>query len=115
MTYEIEKTIIENGKNNYYTYDVTNQLEKFIPYLKTAASTIVKIVQMQDSYSYNGNLTSYLLKVGYGLKFHYPIMRMNNMKTIYDFGPSVTMLLIPNEDTLTKIYTLILTEKGTTI
>ncbi len=103
MSAKINSRMIKPGPDVFYTKAFKDVLEAHMGFLRNHQNTRNLPINDHDKVVYNGDLGGYLNSVKTPLHLHWVIMRMNNMYSMYDFGPHIQTLLIPEESTVDKI------------
>lgn len=99
----IHSRMLKVGSEVYYTKAFKDVLEAHMGYLRTHQNTRNLPINDHDKMVYRGDLGGYLNSVKTPLYLHWVIMRMNNMYSMYEFGPDTQTLLIPEESTIDKL------------
>ncbi len=99
----IDDKMINFGADVFYTKPFRDMIEAHIQYLNTHANTIKIMVDEHSAVVYKGDLFGYLNKVKIPAYLHWIVLRMNNMYSNFDFNPSITELLIPDNKVVDKL------------
>ncbi|MFM7009180.1 MAG: hypothetical protein ACKO0Z_07610 [Betaproteobacteria bacterium] len=105
------------SKSAYFTREFLREVDTFIEWLKNRPGTQSNVILVDNPTAviYNGDLSSFLFKLGQPLAYHYPIMRVSGFMTGMEFGPGNCILYIPSESDILAVYTMINTKQGETI
>ena len=100
---DIYKLSIGSGENIFYSKGFMDVLESHMNYFRTSSNSNVVQVDPKKTSIYNGDLFGYLNEIGISQKYHWVIMRINNMFCNSDFGSNVLSLTVPDQNEIEQI------------
>ena len=81
-------------------------IESHLAYLKKLAATTVRTIAPLDAAVYKGDFYGLLYYLGVEKKYHYPIMRINDLNNSSDYDGINTQILFPPEDVVSSFVTI---------
>lgn len=107
---KIDEKMQDPGADVYYSKEFRDTLEAHMAWLRVQDGGQIDDVEPQKADVYDGDLFGYLIFLKINPRYHWVVMRANNMFSPTEFGPGVTSLLIPK---LSLIETLRQAQKST--
>ena len=100
---QIDRDMIQDGSIDFYNQSFRDTLEAHIPYFRGSVKAHTIQIAPNDTIVYNQDLFGYLNKLQVLPCYQWLIMRINNMFSPYDFGPSFSSLVIPDSNDVESI------------
>lgn len=110
---DILNILQRSGSNLYYEQQFRILLEDHMTYLKNLSTTRKLEIDIQNAYKYQGDLSGLLSVYLIRPEFHYIVMRMNDFTSPQEYTPDVRILLIPDEQEISRIRSSYKTKNST--
>jgi len=81
-------------------------IETIIPFLLTTGNTDTLVINPSDGNINAFDLSGFLLDRNIGMKYHYIIMRMNDLTSVHDLDEEIRTLVIPDFNVLEELIQL---------
>lgn len=102
---QIDKLMIADGTQIYYSDTFRRVLEDHLTYLQTHPSTRQIAIDPEQAYRFEGDLWGLMSHYNVPMHLHYLVMRMNGLSSPQDSSVGITFLLVPNPNVVNQIRT----------
>jgi hypothetical protein len=109
MTFSINSLMIDDVAPIYYTPKFFNMLETHMVLLRQSIRTYTIDIVPADRVKYDGDLYGLLLEYGIPLKYHYIVMRLNELNSPQGYNPDIESLLAPDPTTIESLRNVLAT------
>jgi len=100
---DIYSLTIPSGDDIFYTKSFMDTLESHVGYFRTSRKTTTIQVDPKKAIIYNGDFFGYLNEFKIDQKYHWIIMRVNDLYSTFEFNIDKTELVIPDRDEIEQI------------
>lgn len=100
---DIYKLTISEGNDIYYSKNFMDTLESHLSYFRSSRQSNVIQVDTKKAHIYEGDLFGYLNDIGIEQKYHWLIMRINDLYCSSEFDQNKYVLIIPSYDEIEQI------------
>lgn len=107
MALTLASALPKSGARHYYSADWQLMIETHLPFLVARTDHSIQIVENAKAYKFDGDFFGLLTDLQIPLPMHWVVMRINGLRSSFDYSYEKTTLLIPNYqviDQLTERY-----------
>ena len=100
------KTIDPTGESIYFTDKFRQMLEDHLLILRNMSTASVRQMTDEDMnqiYRYTGDFYGFLTELGYSVKYHWTIVRMNGFGSRFDLTTDLVFLNLPDFQYVDKL------------
>ena len=110
---QITNLMLDPGDDSYYDDAFLVIIDSHLTYLSNLTTTKLISLDAQLVYKHEGDLTGLLNEMNYPKKYHYPIMKINGMRSTNDLRMDKTSLVIPDLSEIDLMNSIYRTKKFT--
>ena len=106
MATGIGYALIEPYALGYFSLGFQNMMENHIPEIRAKSSTQNFRVDQAMVNKYEGDLFAVLYRMAIPSKYHWTIMRLNNMMSPTEFNQNTVNILLPDYEYIDQLFTI---------
>jgi hypothetical protein len=110
---DINNLALKPGPNVYYDQAFRNVLEDHLTYLKTHPTTRTIEIRLNLVFKYIGDFNGLLTELKIPAEMHFICMRMNGMTSPNEYETTMTTLLMPSKEELSRLRSVFKTKNYT--
>lgn len=99
----MSKTDFPVTEDIFYDPGFRALLEASLDLIRNDSSTSQARIDEHKARIYRRDFYTYLKNVGIQYEYHWIIMRLNNMRSPYDFDETVSVIYVPSESMINKL------------
>jgi hypothetical protein len=100
---DIYKLTIHEGDDIYYSKSFMDTLESHLDYFRKSSLSNTLQVDTKKAHIYEGDLFGYLNDIGIDQKYHWLVMRINDLYCSNEFDQTKYVLIVPSYDEVDQI------------
>jgi hypothetical protein len=100
---QVDSLMVDDGSATYYTDEVRNTLEDFMTVFRTSPTTQSVPVDPGDAQRFEYDFYGLLTYMSVPMKYHFAVMRTNNMVAPTDYRAYMLTYLMPDQGEIDRI------------
>ncbi len=109
---QIDSLMTPPGEDVYYDPDFHVVLESHLLYFRERSDTTIETISDLKPIKYNGSFFDILDSLSIEKQYHWFIMRLNDLRSPFDYTSDMTVILIPSFNEIERIKNTFITRKN---